>query len=52
MAPEVRGKTMLFAHWLGQSEVPDPYKKSQEAFEFVYNLLAEAAQKWAQALNR
>ncbi len=52
LAPEVRGKTMLFAHWLGQSEVPDPYKKSQEAFEFVYNLMAEAAQKWAQALNR
>ncbi|MGQ8773479.1 arsenate reductase/protein-tyrosine-phosphatase family protein [Serratia sp. NA_112.1] len=52
LAPEVRGKTMLFAHWLGQTEVPDPYKKSHEAFEFVYNLLAEAAQKWAKALNR
>ncbi|EFE93685.1 protein-tyrosine-phosphatase [Serratia odorifera] len=52
LAPEVRGKTMLFAHWLGQKEVPDPYRKSAEAFEFVYRLLDEAAQKWAQALNR
>lgn len=52
LAPEVRGKTMLFAHWLGQKEVPDPYRKSSEAFEFVYRLLAEAAQKWALALNR
>lgn len=52
LAPEVRGKTMLFAHWLGQTEVPDPYKKSHEAFEFVYDVLADAAQKWAQALNR
>ncbi|HEJ7038557.1 MULTISPECIES: protein tyrosine phosphatase [Serratia] len=52
LVPEVRGKTMLFAHWLGQKEVPDPYKKSAEAFEFVYRLLDDAAQKWAQALNR
>ncbi|MDW5501020.1 low molecular weight phosphotyrosine protein phosphatase [Pseudomonas lundensis] len=52
LVPEVRGKTMLFAHWLGQKEVPDPYKKSAEAFEFVYRLLDDAAQKWVQALNR
>jgi len=41
LAPEVRGKTMLFAHWLNQQDVPDPYRKSQESFEFVYKLLAE-----------
>ncbi|HAT3515481.1 TPA: protein tyrosine phosphatase [Serratia marcescens] len=52
LAPEVRGKTMLFAHWLGQREIPDPYGKSHEAFEFVYRLLADGAEKWAQALNR
>lgn len=52
ISPEVRGKTMLFGHWVGQREVPDPYGKSNEAFEFVYSLLNESAQKWAQALNR
>ena len=52
LAPEVRGKTMLFAHWLNQQDVPDPYRKSQESFVFVYKLLAESAQKWSQALNR
>ncbi|HHQ4313998.1 TPA: protein tyrosine phosphatase [Serratia fonticola] len=52
LAPEVRGKTMLFGHWLEQKEVPDPYRKSREAFEFVYDLLSEAAQKWAHALTR
>lgn len=51
-APEVRGKTMLYGHWLEQKEVPDPYRKSREAFEFVYDLLSEASQKWAQALTR
>ncbi|HAT4999878.1 protein tyrosine phosphatase [Serratia marcescens] len=52
LVPEVRGKTMLLGHWLGQKEIPDPYRKSCEAFEFVYGLIDEAAQKWAQALNR
>ncbi|PKH20153.1 protein tyrosine phosphatase [Enterobacterales bacterium CwR94] len=52
IAPEVRGKTMLFGHWAGQREIPDPYRKSMEAFESVYVLLDDAAQKWANALNR
>ncbi|MFS7242576.1 protein tyrosine phosphatase [Serratia proteamaculans] len=52
MAPEVRGKTMLFGHWLGQREIADPYRQSREAFEFVYRLLDESAQKWAKALSR
>jgi protein-tyrosine phosphatase len=26
---------MLFGHWLQQREIPDPYKKSEEAFSHV-----------------
>ncbi|UUE35084.1 protein tyrosine phosphatase [Pectobacterium aroidearum] len=52
IAPEVRGKTMLFGHWLNQQEIADPYRKSRAAFEFVYSQLEQSAQKWAQALNR
>lgn len=51
LSPEVRGKTMLFGHWHGQSEIADPYRQSREAFEFVYRLLDESAQKWANALS-
>lgn len=32
VAPEARGKTMLFGHWLNQRDIPDPYRKSNEAF--------------------
>ncbi|CAI1852560.1 Low molecular weight protein-tyrosine-phosphatase wzb [Serratia fonticola] len=42
---------MLFGHWNQQTEIPDPYKKSQEAFEFVYNLLDDSTKKWVKALN-
>ncbi|AVT58101.1 MULTISPECIES: arsenate reductase/protein-tyrosine-phosphatase family protein [Pectobacterium] len=52
IAPEVRGKTMLFGHWLNQQEIADPYRKSREAFEFVYSQLELSAQKWAHALSR
>ncbi len=50
--PSVRGKTMLFGHWLNQQEIADPYKKSRDAFEAVYGLLENAAQKWVNALSR
>lgn len=52
LAPEVRGKTMLFGHWLGKREIADPYRQSREAFEFVYRLLEESSHKWVQALSR
>lgn len=52
LAPEVRGKTMLFSHWLEQREIADPYRQSREAFEYVYRLLDESALKWANALSR
>ncbi|HIE1216800.1 TPA: protein tyrosine phosphatase, partial [Serratia marcescens] len=48
-APEARGKTMLYGHWNDRKEVVDPYRKSDEVFEFVYKLLAESAQKWVKA---
>ncbi len=51
LAPEVRGKTMLYGHWL-KRDIPDPYRQSREAFEFTYDLIAEATQAWAQRLNK
>lgn len=51
LAPEMRGKVMLFGHWDNEREIPDPYRKSREAFEAVYTLLERSARQWAQALN-
>ncbi|XBS68544.1 protein tyrosine phosphatase [Acerihabitans sp. KWT182] len=52
LAPEVRGKTMLYGHWNNQIDIPDPYHKSREAFEYIYRLLNDSAQKWVKALSR
>lgn len=47
ISPEARGKTMLFGQWIGQQDIPDPYRQSREAFEHAYQLIDEAAQTWA-----
>jgi len=52
ICPEARGKTMLFGHWIEGREIPDPYKKSEEAFLFVYDLLNDAAKAWAKVLSK
>ena len=51
IAPEVHGKTMLYGHWI-KRDIPDPYRQSREAFEFTYDLLADATQAWAQRLKK
>ncbi|QLN79793.1 protein tyrosine phosphatase [Klebsiella grimontii] len=51
IAPEARGKTMLFGHWLNQREIPDPYRKSDEAFASVCKLIEEAGYCWASKLS-
>ncbi|CAM6778198.1 protein tyrosine phosphatase [Klebsiella pneumoniae] len=41
---------MLFGHWLDRKNIPDPYKKSEEAFELVYKLIEQAGSLWASKL--
>ncbi|WP_131055093.1 arsenate reductase/protein-tyrosine-phosphatase family protein [Raoultella planticola] len=51
IAPEARGKTMLFGHWINKRDIPDPYRKSDEAFLSVYKLIEQAGKLWAQKLG-
>jgi low molecular weight protein-tyrosine phosphatase len=50
IAPEARGKTMLFGQWIGQQDIPDPYRQSREAFDHAYMLIEQAANAWAKKL--
>ncbi|HBW8057999.1 protein-tyrosine phosphatase [Klebsiella oxytoca] len=51
IAPEARGKTMLYGQWLNQKEIPDPYRKSEEAFASVYLLIEQAGLRWVEKLG-
>lgn len=50
MAPQVGGKTFLLGKWSGNQEVPDPYRKSREAFEHVYKLMDQFTDDWMKYL--
>ena len=52
MAPENRGKSLLFGQWLETKDIPDPYRKSREAFEYVFGQLGKASQEWARRLSQ
>lgn len=51
IAPEARGKTMLFGEWIERKDIPDPYRKSNEAFASVFNLIELAGQRWVDKLK-
>ncbi|AZZ99582.1 low molecular weight protein-tyrosine-phosphatase [Pseudoalteromonas sp. R3] len=48
--PQARGKTFLLGKWLGDKEIPDPYRQSREAFEHVYDLIDSACGAWQKYL--
>ncbi|HDY2198568.1 TPA: protein tyrosine phosphatase, partial [Escherichia coli] len=49
--PESRGKILLYGHWINQKEIPDPYRKSEEAFVSVFKMLELAAEEWTAKLG-
>src|SRR5690554_60242 len=51
LLPAALGKTMLLGRWLPQDqEIPDPYRKSPELFQYVHQRLTSAAAAWAAKL--
>ena len=50
IAPQARSKTMLLGYWFDQMEIPDPFRKSDEAFEHVCQLIDQACQAWVSKL--
>ncbi len=46
LAPEASGKVLLLGKWLGEKEIPDPYRQSRPAFEHVYGLIDQAIAHW------
>lgn len=44
--PEASGKIFLLGHWLERKDIPDPYKRGQEAFERIYTMMRQAVDAW------
>lgn len=52
IAPEARGKTLLFAQWLNRRDIPDPYCRDRDVFHHVYRLIDSAGEHWSKKLRR
>lgn len=50
LSPESRGKVMLLGHWLDNVEIEDPYRRSDEMYEHVFELLKKATTSWIDKL--
>lgn len=50
IAPEARGKTKLLGAWIGNKEIPDPYKKSKQVYEIADLLIIESVTSWMKYL--
>ena len=51
MAPEARGKIMLLGRWNNNAEIPDPYKKSTDAFAYAIKLIEQGVASWLKYLK-
>ena len=50
LAQQVSGKTFLLGKWSQNQAVPDPYRKSMEAFEHVYGQIDQFTDDWLKYL--
>ena len=50
--PQLSGKTMLFDHWSGAIGIADPYKRSAEFHELVFQKIDAAAAGWIKRLPK
>ncbi len=49
--PQLSGKIMLLDHWTGAKGIADPYQKSEDFHEAVFQQIEAAAAAWAQRLS-
>lgn len=50
--PSLSGRVMLFDQWIGAKGIQDPYGKSREFHEAIFNQIDAAATSWAEKLVR
>ena len=49
--PQFSGKIMLFDHWTGAKGIADPYRKSPDFHQIVFDQIEASAKAWAGKLT-
>jgi protein-tyrosine phosphatase len=45
-SPESRGKVVLLSKWDGGGDIPDPYRQSNAAYEYVFQFINTSVRSW------
>lgn len=48
--PHLSGKVMLFDHWTKREGIPDPFRRSEDFHELVFQMIDAAADSWSRKL--
>ncbi|WP_415182068.1 low molecular weight protein-tyrosine-phosphatase [Phaeovulum sp.] len=51
-SPQLSGRVMLFDHWTGARGIADPYRRSPQFHEAIFQQISDAADAWAIRLGR
>jgi protein-tyrosine phosphatase len=46
IAPELSGRTMLLGHWIGGTDIADPYRKSSDFHAVIQAQIRKACEAW------
>lgn len=49
--PQLSGRSLLFSQMAGRNDIPDPYQKSREYYQIIYQTISYAANAWGKALG-
>ena len=52
LAPHLSGRTLLFDQWTGMQGIADPYRRSRDFHEGVFQQIRAASVAWAERLKR
>ncbi|WP_368732234.1 arsenate reductase/protein-tyrosine-phosphatase family protein [Serratia marcescens] len=43
---------MLLGYWFNQTDIPDPWRQGNEAFNHVFHLIDQSCQAWGSKLAK
>lgn len=49
--PSVSGKVFLLTHWSGAKDIPDPWRRDKDVYQYAFELMRDGAQAWSEKIG-
>jgi protein-tyrosine phosphatase len=50
--PQASGKILLLGKWQGNMDIHDPYRRSDEVYNYIFNQIEESCLSWCDKLEK